>query len=82
MKEYIKNKVKILVETNKTKDIYKLCNIYDVNILYVDTEKKGVFLPDGNNNFILVNKDLSLQEEERVIIHEFSHFVLHREILM
>ncbi len=80
MKFYIKNKVKTLVE-KYDKNIYKLCDIYNIIILYVDWKnEKGLFYIDENNNyFICIKNTLSEEEKENIIIHEFAHYILHKE---
>ncbi len=84
MRLYIKNKVKTLVKLHNTKNIYKLCDIYNIFILYINFKnQKGLFYIDENkNHFICINHALSDEEKKYVIIHEFAHYILHNEKLL
>ena len=82
MKEYIKSKIKILMSLHNTKDIYKLCEIYNINIIDCDIKLKGLFLVIKNDDFIFLKKGLSPQEREDKLIHEFAHFMLHRNEIL
>ena len=83
MENYIKEQIKILMLLHNTKDIYFLCEYYKIHILYNNFILKGSFFIDENNmNFIFLKKGLSSQEEIDILIHEFGHFILHRQYLL
>ena len=83
MENYIKEQIKILMLLHNTKDIYFLCEYYKIHILYNNFVLKGSFFIDENNtNFIFLKKGLSSQEEIDILIHEFGHFILHRQYLL
>lgn len=83
MKDNVKSQVRILMFLHKTKDIYALCRHYKIHILYSNFSLKGAFFIDENNtNFIFLRKGLSCQEEIDILIHEFGHFMLHKEYLL
>ena len=83
MKSYIKRQISILMILHNTKDIYVLCEYYKIHILYGNFDLKGAFFIDENNtNFIFLRKGLSSQEEVDILIHEFGHFILHKEYLL
>ena len=83
MKDNVKRQVRILMFLHKTKDIYALCNYYKIYIMYGNFSLKGAFFIDENNtNFIFLRKGLSYQEEVDILIHEFGHFILHKEYLL
>lgn len=83
MENYIKEQIKILMLLHNTKDIYFLCEYYKIHILYNNFILKGSFFIDKNNtNFIFLKKGLSPQEEIDILIHEFGHFILHRQYLL
>ncbi|AMD95898.1 ImmA/IrrE family metallo-endopeptidase [Leptotrichia sp. oral taxon 847] len=80
---YIKKRIRILMTLHNTKDIYFLCNHYKINILEGNFNIKGIFFIDTNKvNFIFLKKSLSKQEKIDILIHEFAHFILHRQILL
>jgi hypothetical protein len=83
MKNYIKKQIRILMLLHNTKDIYFLCKYYKIYILYNNFVLKGSFFIDENNtNFIFLRKGLSSQEKIDILIHEFGHFILHRQYLL
>ena len=83
MKNYIKKQIRILMLLHNTKDIYFLCKYYKIYILYNNFVLKGSFFIDENNtNFIFLRKRLSSQEKIDILIHEFGHFILHRQYLL
>ena len=83
MKDNVKRQVRILMFLHKMKDIYALCRYYKIHILYSNFSLKGAFFIDENNtNFIFLRKGLSSQEEVDILIHEFGHFILHKEYLL
>ena len=83
MKSYIKRQISILMILHNTKDIYVLCEYYKIHILYVNFDLKGAFFIDENNtSFIFLRKGLSSQEEINILIHEFGHFILHKQYLL
>ena len=83
MKDNVKRQVRILMLLHKTKDIYALCNYYKIYILYGNFLFKGAFFIDKNNkDFIFLKKGLSSQEEIDILIHEFGHFMLHKQYLL
>jgi hypothetical protein len=81
-KNYIKIAVKNLIELHKTKNIQKLYKYYKINILYCNSEIKGGFFADGNKNFVIIKKYLSRKRKKRVLIHEFAHFLFHKNDLL
>ena len=83
MENYIKEQIRILMLLHNTKDIYFLCKYYKIYILYNNFVLKGSFFIDENNtNFIFLRKGLSSQGEIDILIHEFGHFILHRQYLL
>ena len=56
---------------------------YKIYILYGNFDLKGAFFIDENNtSFIFLRKGLSPQEEINILIHEFGHFMLHKQYLL
>ena len=83
MKNYIKKQIRILMILHNTKDIYVLCEHYKIYIVYGNFDLKGAFFIDENNtSFIFLRKGLSPQEEINILIHEFGHFMLHKQYLL
>jgi hypothetical protein len=83
MKNYIKEQIRILMLLHNTKDIYFLCKYYKIHILYGNFLFKGAFFIDKNNkNFIFLKEGLSSQEKIDILIHEFGHFILHKQYLL
>lgn len=82
MEKYIKKIVKNLIELHQTKNIHKLYKYYKINILYCNTKVKGSFLIDKNSSFVLIKKELSRKKRKRILIHEFAHFLFHKEDLL
>lgn len=81
MENYIKEQIKILMLLHNTKNIYFLCRHYKIHILY-NVLKGSFFIDENNTNFIFLKKGLSSQEEIDILIHEFGHFILHRQYLL
>lgn len=82
MRKDIKKIVKNLIEITKTKNIYELCYIYNISILFINIEKKGVFFSDGENDFIFISNSILKNEIEKILLHEFAHFILHKQELI
>lgn len=80
---YIKNKVKIIIEKNNSKNIFKICKSYKIFIVFSDFNKekkeKGSILIWNNICFIGINRHVSKQEKYNILLHEFAHYILHDE---
>ena len=82
MKNKIKQTAKKLIRLHNTKDIYKLYEYYGINIIYGNFKIKGCFFMNGNNYFVAINKKLSIKKKEIILIHEFAHFIFHKNYLL
>ena len=82
LKKNIKKTAKNLIRIHKTKNIYKLYEYYGINIIYGNFKIKGCFFMNGNNYFVAINKKLSIKKKEIILIHEFAHFIFHKNYLL
>ena len=82
MKKNIKQTAKNLIKFHRTKNIYKLYEYYGINIIYGNLKIKGCFFINGNNYFVAINKNLSTKKKEIILIHEFAHFIFHKNFLL
>ncbi len=37
---------------------------------------------NGNNYFVLINKNFSIQKKEIILVHELAHFLFHQDYLL
>ena len=82
MRNNIKQTAKNLIRLHNTKDIYKLYEYYRINIIDGKLKIKGCFFMNGNNYFVAINKKLSIKKKEIILIHEFAHFIFHKNYLL
>ena len=62
-----------------TNSPFELCKKLNINVLFVDLPENmdGFFLNSRSKNSILIKKDLSISEQEKVCAHELAHALLH-----
>ena len=75
----IKHFVHSLVSKYGTKSPFELCENLNINVLFVDLPESvdGFFLNAENKNSILIKRDLSPPQKEKVCAHELAHALLH-----
>lgn len=75
----IKYFVHSLVVKFGTKSPFELCEKLNITVLFVDLPESvdGFFLNAENKNSILIKRDLSPPQKEKVCAHELAHALLH-----
>lgn len=78
----IKQLVCNLVGKYGTNSPFELCKKLNINVLFVDLPESvdGFFLNSRSKSSILIKKNLSMAEKEKVCAHELAHALLHSRI--
>lgn len=87
MYKWIDKIIKDLSTRHNTNDIYELIDIYNIKIIYVDSNNillrgnDSLYLRDYfGSEVIFIRNDLTVNIEKFVLRHEFAHAILHKNI--
>lgn len=79
--EYIKRKAKELIRRFDTRDPLQIAQALGISVKYADIGAlKGFYTVMLGNRFIVVNQNLSEQEQRLVLAHELGHDQLHKHL--
>ena len=79
--DFIKEKVKSIIEKYKTRDPYELVKALDVILVYVSlVDLNGFYQYAESNHIIYINNQLDDDKQKYVLAHELAHLFLHKNI--
>ncbi len=76
----IRLRVKNLIERCGTRNIFKICNKLNIEVIFLDLGNiKGFYNSAVGNKFIAINERLTEWEVKIVLAHELGHALLHSD---
>lgn len=76
----IRLRVKNLIERYGTRNIFKICNKLNIEVIFLDLGNiKGFYNSAVGNKFIAINERLTEWEVKIVLAHELGHALLHSD---
>lgn len=81
MKSYIKNRAEALAEEYRTRNPFEILDSLGISVEFNSefTELKGFFTVINGCRFVVINSNLSYEEQKIVAAHELGHAVLHED---
>lgn len=76
----IKLRVKNLIERCGTRNLFKICDKLNIEVIFIDLGNiKGFYNTAVRNKFIAINEKLTEWEVKVVLAHELGHALLHSD---
>ena len=81
MKNYIKRQAEVLSNKYHTRNPFEILKSLGINVKFNSefSELKGFFTIINGYRFVVINSNLSYEEQKIVAAHELGHAVLHEE---
>ncbi|MBG9771370.1 ImmA/IrrE family metallo-endopeptidase [Bacillus inaquosorum] len=79
--KFIKHKVQKIIKSHKTNDPFKICNIFNISVLYSHLGKVNGFLQYyEEEDHYLIHVNNSHKNKSYIIAHEIGHYFLHKNL--